>query len=90
MMICFKSMEAMITAICSGGDWTDASVDHVVMLVVTPLERLQKEWRVWYEGTYLPALRQDKKPTFYTFSEWLIEKGYARKVKAVELEVYYE
>lgn len=82
--------EIKILAVYSGGDWTDSSCNHLVLLKDIDLDKERENHNNWYENKYLPRLRKDLDPIYYTFSEWLIKKGFARKVKNNELQEYWE
>lgn len=80
-----------IIAVMSGGDWSDASVDHLVLLVDDVDLKIEKQsHKNWYELEYLPRLKAGGNPIYHTFTEWLIKKGIARKVKKNELEEILE
>lgn len=73
-----------------GGDWSDASVNHLILLKDINLEDEKKLRDEWYEKEYLPALRSDKNPEYYTFPEWLVKKGLARETTEDEVSEFYE
>jgi hypothetical protein len=79
-----------IIAIESGGDWTDASCEHIVLLKEVNLDKEKRKHEIWYEKIYLPALKRDANPKYFSFTEWLIEGGLARKTEDDELEIYFE
>lgn len=77
-----------IWAVTGGGDWADASVDHVVLPSDTKIGNAHKRWQHWYHKTYLPLLRGGEKPVFMSFVEWLLFKEGARFTDTEELEEY--
>lgn len=82
----------------SGGDWTDASVTHIVIRHGVDVESMHGEYRAWYEETYLPALglwinqgRPGPRPVPYlNFPEWMIREGAARKPDKLDLLEFWE
>jgi len=79
-----------VLAIFSGGDWYDASCDHLILLKDIDLTKEEENHTNWYKTEYLPRLKKGLSPVYYTFTEWLIKKGFARKVKENELQEYWE
>lgn len=65
----------MIYAILDGGDWADASVDHLVVPDSMDIEKESVDWRVWYNKIYLPSLHVKGSLSYINFTEWLISKG---------------
>ena len=60
-------------AIYGGGDWADASVDHLLIPDGVNLEVVSKEYLAWLRETYQPAMnRGGEHSTFYTFPAWLV------------------
>ena len=47
-----------ITAIMSGGDWSDASVKHVVLPEGILLSEAKKEYDLWYRNEFLAVNSQ--------------------------------
>jgi len=78
-----------IIAIHGGGDWYDASADYVVLKGGMQIPHEKKLYDEWYNEEYCPAFRLGENPTFYTFPEWLIERG-ARRTTNKELEIVGE
>lgn len=77
-----------LIAILGGGDWNDASVEHIVLDTDTPLEELKKDWDKWYEKTYLPLFHKNKQPKFQTFGEWLVALGYASEATDEDVVIF--
>jgi hypothetical protein len=67
-------------AILGGGDWTDASVDHLLIPDGMDLEAEKVAWRKWYDETYLPGMRGAMLPRvpYQEWVEWLLERGAVR------------
>ena len=82
-------MKKIIT-ILSGRDWYDASVEHIVLLKDIDLEKEKQKRGKWYNNEYCPKLKAGKKPQHFTFTEWLIDKGLARKTTDDELEEFMD
>ena len=79
-------MSSKIYAICSGGDWADASVDHLVIP-----EGIDMEKEAWKCNKYrVEIFYKDRSKKYYTFVNWLIEKCGARKTTEDELEEFWE
>ena len=76
---------AKITAIYGGGDWADASVDHLVVPDDVSVDEQKKEWWNWYNTAYCPAVRSGENPKYVGLVEWLVKLG-ARKPTEDELE----
>lgn len=58
-----ESCAARLTAIKDGGDWHDASVDHVRVPKEMNLREKQHEWRNWL----------NESDDFLRFTDWLVE-----------------
>jgi len=78
-----------ITAIFGGGDWADASVEHIVLPKEMDINRERELYKKWYYGEYCPALLSDEQLKFRTFPKWLIEKG-ARYTTDEELIEFWD
>lgn len=83
-----KGIKEKILAIYSGGDWYDADCEHLVLLKDIDLDKEKEIYNNWYQTDYIPRI--DLHPIYHTFSEWLIKKGFARKVKPNELQEFWE
>lgn len=75
-----------IWAICSGGDWADAGVEHVVLPDGMDLVHEQKE-RGQAMSAYWKNREENKFPG--TFVEWLVSRG-ATIPSEDALEEYWE
>lgn len=75
-------------AIKGGGEWNDASVDHIVGPLDLNLENANKEYRKWYEEIYLPT--RTAKTQYLDFASWLIKNKKCRYVTENELEIFWE
>lgn len=68
--------------ILGGGDWTDASVDHVYAPVGFDLDAANDSYQRWLSDDYWPALSRWNKiigavqPEFLGFPEWLVRHGH--------------
>lgn len=83
-----------ITAILGGGDWADASVDHLILPENVGVEVEAQNWREWYQDVYYRprnGLRpKSKNPIKYiTFVEWLKNLGAVEPTKD-QLEEFSE
>lgn len=70
----------------SGGDWYDASCEHLAIPDGMDLENEHRKHAEWY-AKYWRDLDNGKKPKYFTFIEWLIKNG-ARK--ATEIEEFFD
>ncbi len=61
-----------ITAILSGRDWVDASVDHLVIPATLDIKVAKVDYDKWYRETYCPASVGHRR--YLTFVEWLVER----------------
>jgi len=78
-----------IVALLSGGDWSDARIEHLVIPDDMSLESEEKSYRAWYEDEYRPMLLSQNRLDYLSFSQWLISKG-ARKTTEEEVLEYQE
>ena len=69
-------------AIMSGGDWYDASCEHLSIPKGMDLKKEHNEHNEWYRG-YCEKMEAGIKPKYYDFTEWLIKRG-AKKAKEIE------
>ena len=79
-----------ITAIMSGWDWNDASIDFLVLPEGSDTEALNLEYRQWYrrwDATHGPARTREG---YRTFVDWLKAKKGAVKPSAEVLEEFWE
>ena len=77
-----------IYAICSGGDWADASVDHVILPKGVDVEEEAKKCNQYYREVYCKAEVGNRK--YYCLTSWLIEKCGGRAPTINELDVVWE
>ncbi len=80
-------MSERIVALLSGGDWFDASVEHLIVPREMNLEAERNARRKWYEEIYCPALQTSNKVEYIDLSRWLIERG-ARQATETEVEIF--
>ncbi len=76
-----------IAAILGGGDWTDASVDHLILPDGMDVDAERTQWRAWYNDEYCPQLRAGRKPKYMGLCEWMISHG-ARLASEDEVEIH--
>lgn len=72
-----------ITAIMSGGDWSDAGVDFVIMPEGSDWEVIRAEYKEWY------ARRVAGEP-YYGYIEWLIKFKGATQPTCDQLEEVWD
>jgi hypothetical protein len=78
-----------LVALMGGGDWADASVDHLVIPESMNLDEQKQAWRKWYDEEYCPALHRNEKPTYLGLSEWLVKNG-ARKATETDVVEFWD
>jgi len=78
-----------LAAILGGGDWTDASVELIIIPSDMNLDEQKEKWNQWYFGEYCPTLKQGMKPVYISFVDFLKKNG-ARDATDEECLVYFE
>lgn len=74
-----------IVAIRSGGDWNDASCDHVAVPAGLDLNAEHECYRRWYENEYCSQLHlAGGRVPYMTFVEWLKTRCGAEDAKIEE------
>jgi hypothetical protein len=51
-------MKRVLLAILGGGDWSDASVDHITVQADVDLVAAREAYNTWYREVYCPALHR--------------------------------
>ena len=64
-----------LIALIGGGDWSDASVCHLVVTDDMDIVSEKKLYRDWYAKIYLPELKMNGQPHFMSFERWLLDRG---------------
>ncbi len=87
-------MSAKIYAILGGGDWTETSVDHLILPDGMDIEEENMKYWTWYREVYWPNHIKKTPPDtskveFMSFPEWL-EKAGARRPDDDELESFMD
>lgn len=79
-----------VVAILGGGDWYDASIEHLMVPHDVVLKAVYEEWRLWYRNDYMPQLRDDSRddPVYISFSRWLQIHHGAREAESTEVEEF--
>jgi hypothetical protein len=74
----------------SGGDWYDASSEHVVLTTDVPIEALHGSYReymqLWRESHKNPDMEI---LPYYSFKDWLIEFEYGREATDDEVTIFW-
>lgn len=73
-----KAKKERIVAIMGGGDWYDASVEHLVLPSDIDLNAEYQAYEEWYHQQYFLARETGEGTPFLTFSAWLIQQGARR------------
>lgn len=81
----FPPESGTLLAVMGGGDWADASVDHVVAPDGLDVDEARKRYDAWYRDEYVPRSRSGDQPKFFSFPEWLVARERCRK--ATEADV---
>lgn len=71
-----------ITAFFGGGDWYDASVDHLVLPDGLDLNAERQRYKTWYDDEYCKIDSQ-----YLSFVGWLESRCGARRPTDEELEI---
>jgi hypothetical protein len=71
----FMNQNEKLIALLGGGDWADASVEHVIIPTSMNLEAEKANYEKWYTEVYCPALQRRENPDYVQFCQWLIERG---------------
>ena len=72
-------------ALLGGGDWTDASVDLLVIPDDMDVLEMQRQWDLWYVDEYLPSFGYNT-IKFKSLAEFMLEKG-AKRSDIEEYEI---
>ena len=72
-----------IVAILGGGDWVDASVEHLVIPDGMDLEKEKAAYDKWYRDEYYPG-----KSEYVNFAGWLRQRGARDTTKDEILEFW--
>ncbi len=79
-------MTTRIVAILAGGDWYDASVEHLAVPTTVSLDEARAEYDRWYREEYIT--RKDRQ--YRSFAQWLVERCGARDAEDSDVEVYWD
>jgi hypothetical protein len=93
---------AKIWAICGGGDWADASVDHIILPEGVTMEEMETGHRVYslardeairskskVVGWWVVNMDKAEIPKYISLVDWALSHG-ARRPKPEELEEHWE
>lgn len=69
-----KDSPVKICAVLGGGDWADASVDHLRIPADLDLDAAKQDWDHWYQTQYTPYVwdRSLPKVEYMSFVTWLV------------------
>ena len=81
--------DKIMLAIMSGGDWTDASVEHLVISKSVDLDNEMALYKSWYYEEYCKRFEEGRQVEYITFSQWLKRKGAKEPPKNMLIE-YWE
>lgn len=73
----------------SGGDWNDASVDHLAVPDDMDLAGMKALYDVWYRDEFAPAQKAGTPIDFVTFPQYLQQQG-ARPTTDTEIEEFWD
>ena len=76
-------MKKRLVAIKGGGDWMDASVDHLNVPEDMDLDAEHKAWRKWYNEEYCGHVGDVK---YISFIDWAKNNG----AESVTVEEYWD
>jgi hypothetical protein len=60
-------------AILSGGDWNDASVNHILAPKDLNIDEAHAEYSIWYKEIYCAPENKTRHIRYLTFNEWLVQ-----------------
>ena len=81
----------MLLAILGGGDWADASVDHLVASDGFDVKAAYDEYKTWYKTEYCSAYIASSpanRPQYFSFEGWLLENAACRPAEDDEITVF--
>lgn len=79
-----ENKDKKLVAVLGGGDWNDASVDHLVCPSTMDLNKEKEMYNKWYR-TYCDSMKGENKIEYQTFVEWLIKRGARQAEKEIEI-----
>lgn len=79
-----------LIAVKGGGDWADASVDHLVLPEGVDVEAEKLKWRAWYRDEYLSVRHGSQRLEYMGLTEWLKTRAGAREADEKEIEVVWD
>ena len=77
-----------IWAICGGGDWFDASINHVILPDGMSMQKVHEEYKDWLDE-YRDCRNCGKPIEYMTFTEYVLSIGGREPSKDV-LEEWWE
>lgn len=85
----YEGMTGRIVAIMGGGDWYDASVEHLIVPAEVNLQTEKDAYDKWYRDVYSGARNRGEEVLYITFAQWLKELG-SRDTIETEVEEFWE
>ena len=84
-----------LVAILGGGDWTDASVDHLTIPIELDLKQVLVEYKEWYSEWRLRNMSPWSPPPrpeepYWSFTEWLKRFKGAQIAAETDIELFNE
>ncbi len=87
-----------LVAVLGGGDWADASVDHLVIPVGVDLEAAKQAYQQWYREVYCTqpnmyvhaGVPDPDRIEYLTFTAWLQTHHGAREATESDIEVFQD
>lgn len=70
-----KANKTKILAIHSGGDWTDASADYLILPDGVDFCQQKEERDKWYREEYSRSMRRGERPKYISLVDWLKHLG---------------
>lgn len=75
-----------LVALLGGGDWADASVEHLVVPCDVDIEAQKQKYRDWLKE-FWRLMDSPERIGFQSFSRWLILNRGAREATSEEIEI---
>lgn len=82
-------MSDKIIAICSGGDWADASVEHLILPKGVSLDEEYADYQDWYQNEFMVRRCNGENVEYMSLVDWLRKHG-ATEPPDDKLEIIFE
>jgi hypothetical protein len=76
-----------IAIILGGGDWTDASVDPLIVPDDLDLAKEKEKYNTWYHEVYCIDIEKRDLSAYMSFVDWLIQRGARHATEADGVQI---